>query len=73
MNPIKEIKKICRLCGSSDNKFEAKRQQCNKCRYKLKKEKYTIDPNYFKTYYIEHRDEILLQQKEYRESSKLII
>jgi hypothetical protein len=72
MNPINEIKKVCRLCGSSDNKFEAKRHQCYKCRNALNKYK-LIEKNYAKNYYDTHRDEILLQKKEYYERSKLII
>jgi hypothetical protein len=65
MEQINEIKiKVCRICGSSENKFEAKRHQCNKCmskkRYEINKKK-----DYFNNYYNNNREVILEQQRSY--------
>jgi hypothetical protein len=58
-----ENKKICRLCGSTENKFQPKRHQCIKCRSKGNNVKLN-EKKYYKTYYQEHKEEILLKQKE---------
>ena len=54
-----EIKiKVCKLCGSSDNKFAPHRHQCTKCLSKIKNEKARKN-NYWKTYYENNKDTML--------------
>jgi hypothetical protein len=69
---IIENKKICRLCGSSENKFDNNRRQCIKCRSSIKNAKLN-EKNYFVNYYQEHKEEIKLKQKEAYKKSKLNI
>jgi predicted amidophosphoribosyltransferase len=54
MENIQEKIKICKLCGSSKNKFGPHCHQCIKCLSKRKNAK-ANEKNYFKTYYIIHQ------------------
>ena len=47
---IKNIK-ICKKCGSSDNKFGLHRHTCTKCRSKASNLKNNEKNDYFKEYY----------------------
>jgi hypothetical protein len=62
--PLEINIKICRMCGSSENKFEAKRRKCNKC---MSKQRYDLNQknNYFNKYYHAHKETILKSQHDY--------
>jgi predicted amidophosphoribosyltransferase len=72
MENIENKIKICRLCGSSENKFGPHCHQCIKCLSKRRNAK-SNEKNYFKTYYQEHKEELKLKQKENYNKSKLNI
>jgi hypothetical protein len=55
--PLEINIKICKLCGSSENKFQHNRRQCTKCLSKKHR-----NPEYFKTYYEEHREEFITRR-----------
>ena len=54
---MENIIKICKICKSSENRFSENRLQCDKCR----RLKYSMK-DYFKSYYLENKDKILLNQ-----------
>jgi hypothetical protein len=58
--------KICRLCGSSENKFQPSRRQCTKC---LSKKNHKKD--YFKNYYEQHREEFITRRMNSYYGSKI--
>lgn len=72
---MEQIKiKICKSCGSSDNKFEPHRHKCIKCLSKIKNEKMK-EKQYFKTYYEENRDKFLERACEnyYKPKTKILV
>jgi hypothetical protein len=72
METIIQKIKICKLCGSSDNKFGPHCHQCIKCLSKRKNAK-ANEKNYFKNYYELNKEKVLLQQREAYHKSKNII
>ena len=50
--------KICKICKCSETKFSENRQQCDKCR----RLKYPVKDDYYKNYYLNHKDKILENQ-----------
>jgi hypothetical protein len=66
--------KTCKLCGSSENKFEPHRHKCTKCLSKIKNEKLK-EKNYFKNYYNEHRDVFLERacKDYYKPKTKILV
>jgi hypothetical protein len=63
MEVTNEIKKICKVCGSSENKFQPTRLVCAKCVSK-KNNKQLKEKNYYKDYFKQNKKEILLKQKD---------
>ena len=68
------IKKIYKICKSSENRISEKRLQCDKCR----RLKYPVKNDYYKNYYLENKDKILINQydlyhNKYKNSKKNLV
>ena len=55
---MENIIKICKICKSAENRISEKRLQCDKCR----RLKYPVKDDYYKNYYLNHKDKILENQ-----------
>ena len=62
--------KTCKKCGSTENKFATHRHTCTKCRSKVSNER-NNDRNYYKEYYIKHREAMLTYQNELYKIKKM--
>ena len=61
MSETQEINiKSCTICGSTTNSFQPNRKKCTKCRCKINYEK---RKPYFKTYYENNKDMLLMKAR----------